>query len=156
MPACNVLALAHWRNGFCTQGVALTDSLRTIVLIDDDPAILGAMQMLLELEGCRVIPARGCEAGISAFTSAHRPQSPVSLVMTDLAMPDREGLDVARRIKALAPTVPVILLSGCIERLIPGEAEAEHVDLVLAKPPSRGVLRQTLKNLGSLRPPIST
>lgn len=134
-----------------TQGAGLTD-IRTIVLIDDDPSILSAMQMLLELEGCRVITARGHEAGISAFTSAHLSDSPVSLVMTDLAMPNREGLEVARRIKALAPAVPVILLSGCIERLIPGEAEAEHVDLVLAKPPSRAVLRQTLKNLGSLTP----
>jgi CheY-like chemotaxis protein len=56
------------------------------------------------------------------------------LVFTDLAMPGMTGWQVARAVKARAPEVRVVLMSGFGVEVAPDELQANGVDLVLAKP----------------------
>jgi CheY-like chemotaxis protein len=68
----------------------------------------------------------------------------VRVVITDLGMPYVDGRAVAGAVKSLAPSTPVILLTGWGQRIeVEGEVPA-HVDKVLSKPPRLNRLREAL------------
>jgi DNA-binding response OmpR family regulator len=81
----------------------------TILVVEDDPVILDLLAVNFELEGYVVVRAVDGEDGL-AQARAHRPD----VIVTDVMMPKRSGIDLLRDIRAepeLAPT-PVILLSA--------------------------------------------
>jgi PAS domain S-box-containing protein len=100
-----------------------------ILLIDDDPAVRQTVAALLRAVGHRVTEAEGGEAGL-----AHLAGGEVDLVLTDLGMPGMTGWDVARAVKARAPQVPIILLTGWGERQAAEIGERAFVDRILGKP----------------------
>jgi CheY-like chemotaxis protein len=78
-----------------------------VLVVEDSDAIRGAFTILLEESGYAVAAAAtGAEA--VRLAEARAPD----LVLLDLGLPDLPGLDVARRIKAAAPTIPVVALTG--------------------------------------------
>lgn len=86
-----------------------------ILCIDDEPTAIRARRLLLEAEGHEVIEATTGAEGIRLFQS-----EPTDAVVVDYWMAGMHGLEVAREIKRLSPTTPVIILSGFVE--LPGEA----------------------------------
>jgi len=80
----------------------------TVLLVDDDAQIRGAVRDLLVAEGHRVLTARnGVEA--HALAEAHPP----SAIVLDLLMPVAGGWDLVSRLRELGlEDVPVILFSG--------------------------------------------
>jgi CheY-like chemotaxis protein len=121
-----------------------------VLIVDDEPTILAALSLLLESEGFSVTVALGGEAGLSAFGQAQRDLSPYLLVLTDLAMPEVGGLEVAHAIRLAAPATRIVLLSGSTEDLTEQLAGSTDVDLVLQKPPRRVELRSALARLAGL------
>lgn len=115
-----------------------------VLLIDDDAMILRALRLLLESDNHEVTVAQGGEAGIAAFLEAMWDSHPYPLVMTDLGMPDVDGREVARAVKAALPSTLVFLLTGCVERL-EFEGTPSDVDLILGKPPRRAELREAMR-----------
>src|SRR4051812_49480945 len=78
-----------------------------VLLVDDDAAIRRAVGAGLELEGFRVVRASGGRAALAAVESV----AP-AVVLLDLAMPDLDGLEVLRRLRAGGDQVPVCVLSA--------------------------------------------
>src|SRR5947209_5759793 len=79
-----------------------------ILIVDDDEDARASLRDLLQLDGYRVIEASGGREAL-ARVQARRP----SLILLDVAMPDMDGYEVTRRLKAhLRRFVPVILLSA--------------------------------------------
>ncbi len=78
-----------------------------VLLVDDDAAIRRAVGAGLELEGFRVVPASGGRAALAAIESV----SP-AVILLDLSMPDLDGLEVLRRLRASGDDVPVCVLSA--------------------------------------------
>jgi DNA-binding response OmpR family regulator len=78
-----------------------------VLLVDDDAAIRRAVGAGLELEGFRVVRASGGRAALAAVESV----AP-AVVLLDLAMPDLDGLEVLRRLRAAGDDVPVCVLSA--------------------------------------------
>jgi len=78
-----------------------------ILLIDDDQTLRRAMRIALEKSGCEVLEAGDGHAGIAAFKA----QS-VDLVVTDLIMPDMEGIETIQTLRKLSPHLPIIAISG--------------------------------------------
>src|SRR5438445_7375770 len=78
-----------------------------IVVIDDDPDFRDYLALLLERAGhaVRTLPNG---AGLRAVVSAHR----VDAVITDLYMPEQDGIETVRQLRAIAPDMPVIAVSG--------------------------------------------
>jgi two-component system response regulator FixJ len=104
--------------------------LATIVYIDDDPASLKLVDVLLAREpGFRLVTARSGFEGVRTV-SDHQPD----LVFLDLRLPDLDGLDVLARIRHLdgGDRFPVVLLTGEAQGRLASLQEA--VDLVLTKP----------------------
>lgn len=88
----------------------------TILLADDDPITLDALRACLEPEGFKVLTAKhGGEA--LALWEKHRPD----LLCLDIMMPQVDGYEVCRRVRAADPQVPVLFLS----------AKNEEIDVVV-------------------------
>lgn len=78
-----------------------------VLIIDDDPALLRLMSMAFKAEGYATVTADNGRKGIR-MAGAHRPD----LVVTDIVMPDIEGIGAIRAIKAAARPPKVIAISG--------------------------------------------
>src|ERR1700722_2782228 len=120
-----------------------------ILLVDDDPLLIKALQDTLEEDGHLVTATNGGQAGIDAFTAAQRTGGAFQVVITDLGMPHVDGRKVAAAIKGLSPGTPIIMLTGWGQRL---QAEGDippHVDKVLNKPPRLQQLRAALVELAA-------
>src|SRR5919201_2590554 len=78
-----------------------------VLLVDDHAAIRRTVAAGLELEGFSVVAASG---GRAALEAAERVQPAV--VLLDLSMPDLDGLEVLRRLRASGDEVPVCVLSA--------------------------------------------
>ncbi len=115
-----------------------------ILLADDDALILEVMQAALEKEGHVVTAAEGGAAAIQTFETAFESGNPFNVVITDLGMPNINGLDVARAVKSLSATTPTILLSGWGRKMDAEEADIDDFDFTLSKPPRLPELRATL------------
>ena len=122
-----------------------------IVLVEDDPAIAQPLQRALVREGFDVTHA---DRGLAAIEAVKR--GGVDLVLLDLTLPDLDGLDVCRRIRASNLSIPIIMLT----------ARSEEVDLVvgfdagaddyLTKPFSMGELAARVRaRLRVAAPPVA-
>jgi DNA-binding response OmpR family regulator len=80
-----------------------------ILVIDDDHAVRGAMQLLLQAEGFDVVVASDGTNGI-VTAQANAPD----LVIVDLFMPGMTGVDTIRAIRERIPRVPIIAISGVL------------------------------------------
>lgn len=116
-----------------------------ILIIDDDPVILDSMRLVLELDGHTVTAANDGRAGVETFKTAHESGERFAVVITDLGMPYMDGHEVARAIKTMSVTTPVILLTGWGRRMSGGEHDMPaNVDRTLDKPPKLPELREAL------------
>lgn len=107
-----------------------------VLLIDDDPLVLGALTDTLEAEGHIITAANGGTEGIDAFRAASGTSERFDIVISDLGMPYIDGRQVASAIKAASPLTPIILLTGWGQRLMSESELPPHIDCVLSKPPT--------------------
>lgn len=102
-----------------------------IMVVEDDPAVQRLLGYVLEAEGFRVIRCGTGAEAIQAFDE----WSP-DLILMDLMLPDGDGLEVSRILKAKRPAtrMPILVVSAKTER---GSREAvlqAGVDDFIAKP----------------------
>jgi DNA-binding response OmpR family regulator len=100
-----------------------------ILVIDDEPSIADALQLILEDKGYAVILAMTGRSGVEQ-TSAHR----IDLTITDLQLPDMSGLDVLNAIRELNPRSPVIIITAHGSEEVNTEAARRGAFAVLSKP----------------------
>lgn len=118
-----------------------------ILVIDDDPIIIKALEQSLGADGHVTVAAGGGQAGIDAFTAALGTPQAFALVITDLGMPKIDGRKVAQTIKTLSASTPVILLTGWGQRMLADSDIPPHVDRLLSKPPRLLELRRAIMEL---------
>ena len=82
-------------------------TLQRILVVDDEPSIVDAVSTALRYEGFEVLEACTGRAGLTQAQS-NRPD----LIVLDVMLPDIDGLEVARRIRADGLDVPVLFLSA--------------------------------------------
>jgi GAF domain-containing protein len=103
-------------------------SLRCLV-VDDEEQVGTVLGDILKTGGHRVVVLSDGGEAIERFRA-----EPFDVVFTDLAMPRVSGWQIAQAVKEIAPTVPVILVTGFGVELSAEERRAQGVDLVLVKP----------------------
>jgi signal transduction histidine kinase/ActR/RegA family two-component response regulator len=118
-----------------------------VLVVDDDPIIIKALEDALGGDGHIVVSASGGQMGIDTFTSARGTANEFALVITDLGMPHIDGRRVAEGVKRLSPKTPVIMLTGWGNRMLAERDTPVHVDRVLSKPPRLLDLRGALRAL---------
>jgi PAS domain S-box-containing protein len=125
---------------------APAQSLR-ILFVDDDPIMLKSLSDTLGQDGHSVVLADGGQRAIDTFRAALARGEHFDAVITDLGMPHVDGRTVAAAIKAAAPRVPVVMLTGWGHRLLAENDTPPCVDRVLSKPPRLAALRLALAEL---------
>ena len=81
--------------------------MRRILIIDDDHHILLMVKKMLERAGFEVDLASNGNEGLELFK-----KTPVDLVITDIIMPEKEGLETIREMKRLRSDLKIIAMSG--------------------------------------------
>ena len=116
-----------------------------ILIIDDEPSILEVLRKILQFEGYDVVTAANGEEGLELFR-----QTPCDLVITDMVMPTKDGLQTILDLRTEKPDLPVIAMSGggtiSKERYL---AVAGYLDRVItiAKPFSVGSVSEAVSKL---------
>ena len=86
---------------------ALESGKRKILIVDDEPRILLLLQSLLKANGYDVETARDGDAAIEVVRKGG-----VDITVTDLRMTPMDGMTLFRELKAISPSMPVILLTA--------------------------------------------
>ncbi len=87
----------------------------TILLVEDNPAILNMTVKMLERQGYTVLPASTPQEAIS-LTETHSGE--IHLLMTDVVMPDMNGRDLARKIVSSCANLKCLFMSGYPDNVI--------------------------------------
>jgi DNA-binding response OmpR family regulator len=117
-----------------------------VLIIEDEVHNRDLFEKALTLFGHRVVTAATGEEGLELFRN-----EPCDIVITDLSMPGMTGFEVAKEIKNLAPTVPVILMSGAVLQGRECMGKETGIDFVLPKPFSLDDLSKMV--IAGLQPP---
>ena len=78
-----------------------------ILIIDDEPQIRSMLKLMLERDGYEVIEAPDGVEGIKVYR-----QNPADLIITDLIMPNKDGIGMIIELKNEFPDVKIIAMSG--------------------------------------------
>jgi CheY-like chemotaxis protein len=105
--------------------------------VDDEPMLATMLQRMLATDGHAVTSCTDGERALECFEREH-----FDLVLTDLSMPEMNGWEVARAIRACRPDQPIAFLTGWGQQLDEAQMAALDVRYVLAKPFRREDLRQ--------------
>jgi signal transduction histidine kinase/ActR/RegA family two-component response regulator len=105
-----------------------------LLCIDDEHTIRDILNDSLKTFSHRVTVAASGKDGIELFRLALREKQPYEAVITDLGMPEMDGHQVARIIKAESPKTPIIMLTGWGTIMKEEGETAPEVDAIMAKP----------------------
>jgi CheY-like chemotaxis protein len=123
----------------------MTNVNKRILIIDDDPVSREVLLEALEQEPYTLADATDGKAGLRLHI-----KNPFDLVITDIIMPEMEGLETIRKLKRISPAVKIIAISGG------GHLDAEGylqmaqklgADRSLDKPIDQDRLKETIKEL---------
>ena len=119
-----------------------------ILLVDDEPAVRTVQRRALELEGYVVTEAG---SGLEGIAALDRPTK-IDLLLADLDMPGLGGDEMVRQIRIKRPDLPVLYVTGHIDRLMDARPLWEG-EAFLEKPFSLEGLREAVSLLlyGTIR-----
>ena len=78
-----------------------------ILIIDDDVQFLKMLRQMLERAGYEIVEASNGKIGIKLFR-----ENPTDLIITDIFMPDKDGLETIMELKQEFPAIKIIAMSG--------------------------------------------
>jgi len=101
----------------------------SILVVDDEKEIRELLRSILEEDGYEVFTAENGKRAIAVLK-----ESPVNLIMTDLAMPVQEGLETITYLRKVHPSLPVIAMSGTFRGTMLNTAAHLGASALLEKP----------------------
>jgi len=103
----------------------------TLMIVDDERALVALAEEIVASLGYEPVGFESSQVALDAFLSA---PDRFDAVLTDFTMPDLDGLGLVRRIHALRPSVPVLLMSGHGDAELLDQAQRAGVRELLRKP----------------------
>ena len=131
------------RTGEGRQGSEAPSHALHVLVVDDDPTVRELIATYLTSDGHTVEVATSGREGLEKFQTDR-----YDIVMTDRAMPEMGGDQMAAAVKKLAPHKPVIMLTGFGDMMQAADEHPAGVDVVLSKPVMRSKLREALAKVG--------
>lgn len=110
---------------------------KNLLLVDDEPSLVTVLKGFLEEEGYFVESAENGKMGLQRYQGARW-----DVVITDHAMPEMNGEEMAKQIKLREPNLPIILITGCREAI----TNPDQFDAILLKPFRFAALLTCLSN----------
>ena len=121
----------------------------SVLLVDDDEALSKILAELLEFKGFQVSSADNGLRGYITYLG-----HPTEFVLTDIQMPELNGIEMIRCIRAINPAVQAIYMSGSCDRFR-AELQVEEKQFaatLLSKPFSSGDLLKVMSGAAKQRP----
>lgn len=122
---------------------------RPVLVVDDEEVVRSGVARVLADEGLSVVGAPDAAGAL-----AHPALGQCRLVLCDLMLPDRSGLDLLRDLRARRPDLPIVCITGYATREIIADAEAAGATAFLPKPFDRdelvSVVRSALESTDAL------
>ena len=104
---------------------------KKILLIDDELPVVEALQKFLEHQGFQVTIQNHSTAALSELKK--HPDT-YNLVITDLTMPEMDGLLLSKNIHSLIPDLPILLMTGYGNQLSEEKLILSGISKVISKP----------------------
>lgn len=120
----------------------MSESKGKCLLVDDDSTMLDLLSTFMEHLGYETITAHDGDEGLTAFRS-YQPD----LVVSDIHMPNRNGLALLADIKDESPQTPVILITGFLHFKAVMNMDSVKPDLYIEKPFTLDQLRDAVQSL---------
>ena len=79
----------------------------TLLLIDDEPRLRQLLARILQLEGYTILEADTSKAGLKVLE-----REEVHVVLSDVKLPDKNGIELTAQIKQLYPATEIIVLTA--------------------------------------------
>jgi DNA-binding response OmpR family regulator len=114
---------------------------RRVLVVDDEADFLATYERLLRREGYEVVTVTSRAAGLAALAGDHP-----DLVISDLRLPDGDGLDVVRAAHSARDPLPVIVVTGYPSTETRRAALAAGATTFLAKPFAAAVLLAAIRS----------
>lgn len=114
---------------------------KRILIVDDDASARESIALLLSIDRHLVTEAQDGIEALALVAEQH-----FDLVLLDFFMPGMNGGEVARRIKQIAPSLPILMVTAYVEKLI-GSDSPENTNAVLGKPFGVNMLRGQIAKL---------
>lgn len=111
---------------------------KTVLSVDDDPATCKVMNVMLKHFFNKVFIAQDGKEALEIYEK----QSP-DIIITDIEMPVMGGIELLRKIKAINPLKPVIIVTAYEDET----HEAKNADAILIKPIARNDLLEAIAKL---------
>jgi CheY-like chemotaxis protein len=102
---------------------------KKILVVDDEPFVCDAVKMMLTFDGHSVETASSAKAALALFAPGK-----FDLVITDYAMPQMKGDELAVQIKSRAADQPIVMITAYAEMLKASNSPLTGVDSVISKP----------------------
>jgi CheY-like chemotaxis protein len=124
---------------------------KTVCVVDDDPMMLDVLERILQRENFELLMASGGPEMIQKLADY---AGEVDLLVTDYAMPDMQGRELAERVRQRFPAVKVLYQTGFSDMLFQDRAELEEGAAFLEKPFTARGLREAARLVlfGSINP----
>ncbi len=116
--------------------------MRKCLLVDDDRLMLDLLSQAMHEIGFESVTACDGDEGMAAFREHHP-----DLVVSDIHMPNRNGLMLLNDIRAIDADVPVILVTGYVHFKAVLNMNSTKPDLFIEKPFTLQTLRQAIAQL---------
>ncbi len=110
-----------------------------VLVVDDEPLVRAHLRRVLALDGFAVEDASDGSTGLEAIQ-----RSQPDVVLLDMMLPDSDGVDIVRRLRASGVTVPIVLCSGDLDAARKRGLDSGLVQGMLAKPFDRSQLLEAI------------
>ncbi|MBX3301452.1 MAG: PAS domain S-box protein [Nitrospira sp.] len=116
----------------------------TILVVEDDPSVRGLVQEALRVSGYDVLVARH---GIEALLTGAKHMGPIHLLLTDVAMPQMSGPEVAEKLTGVRPDIKVLYMSGYPDHPVFEQGGVKRDTAFLHKPFTPTLLTQKVREV---------
>lgn len=116
-----------------------------VLIIDDDGMVRATLRMVLEDAGYEVQEAENGRRGVELFR-----RSPPDVVITDIIMPEQEGIETIIELRKQSPSLPIIAISGGVHTGtldVLAFARRLGADEILAKPFGPGEMVEAVERI---------
>lgn len=103
----------------------------SVLVVDDDPAVLSVSQKILERYGYSVVGVENAEAAIQTYESR---SEEIALLITDVVLPGWSGLELVEELRNRGAKLPVVFVSGYTEDSVNQTAREDPAAVFLEKP----------------------
>ncbi len=136
-----------------TNEIKILSGNETILIVDDEPDLLQLLKDILSMSGYKVLPAQN---GVEAIRVYHEYAGEIRLVISDIGMPEMDGIQLFRHLREIRPDIPVIVATGYMGDTTARSLLEEGIAEILFKPYSVADILKTIRHILDNPDPTTT